>query len=433
MLSAGSPSPARGVYRSLAAVPTFRRLMPVFVVSDIGDGAVSVAVVWLALSLGGGGLAGLAVGAYVLPGAVGAFVLGRWLRPLSARRLVIADAVVRGGLLGAIPVAYALGALTPAVYLGLLGLSSLLHAWGNAGKQALFVRLLPEALRPAANAVLSTSLWVSTIAGPVAAGLLAEVGSPVWVVGADAVTFGAVAVRIWRTALPGDASDHRGRDRSQGLPALGIESGPGVRRPGSGAGLRILVQRRDLAGAMALTWFFNLTFGPVEVALPLFVSRTLHSGPALLGAYWAVFGAGAAVGALALGAVRRLPLWPAMLGVVAAHGVALLPFAVTGSAAPSLIGFGLAGVVYGPYTALSLGHLQERVPPPALTTVLAARGAVLLTAGPLGAFVGGAVVTRTGTPALLVGCGVAMVTVAAVSASALISKAGHALPANQAT
>jgi predicted MFS family arabinose efflux permease len=340
------------------------------------------------------------VGAYVLPGAISAVALGRWLRPLSARRLVIADAVVRGALLGAIPAAYVLGALTPAVYVALLGLSSLLHAWGKAARQALFVPLLPERLRLAANAVLSTSLWVSTIAGPVAAGVLAGVASPVWIVGADAVTFVAVAVRVWHTLLP--EADGAVPPRSADRP--------------------VLFRRAELVGSMALTWFFNLSFGPVEVALPLFVSRTLLGGPALLGAYWAAFGAGAAIGALGLAAARRLPLWPAMLGVIAGHGLALLPFAVSGSAVPSLIGFTLAGVIYGPYTALSLSHLQEQVAPQDLTTVLAARSAVLLTAAPLGAFVGGAVVDRIGAPVLLAGCGAAMLAIATASALVLATR-----------
>ncbi|MDX2685433.1 hypothetical protein [Streptomyces scabiei] len=44
------------------------------------------------------------------------------------------------------------------------------------------------------------------------------------------------------------------------------------------------------------------------------VSDDLDAGAGLLGAYWTAFGIGA-VGALALGAAKRLPLWPAMLGI----------------------------------------------------------------------------------------------------------------------
>src|SRR5688500_10933014 len=135
-----------GRYRSLFAERTFRRLMPSFALSDLGDGMTVVAVAWLALALapkgGEGALIGSAVAAYILPGALGALVLGRWLRRLPAQRLLVTDSALRAALLGAIPLVYAAGALTPPVYVGLLGASSLLHAWGKAGKHALFAPLL---------------------------------------------------------------------------------------------------------------------------------------------------------------------------------------------------------------------------------------------------------------------------------------------------
>ena len=150
--------------------------MPVFALSDLGDGMTVVAVAWMALALGPeggqGALIGIAVAAYILPGALGALVLGRWMRRLPAQRLLIIDSGLRAVLLGAIPLAYVAGALTPAVYVGLLGASSLLHAWGKAGKHALFAPLLRDDQRLAANSVLSTSQWSATIAGPALAGLL---------------------------------------------------------------------------------------------------------------------------------------------------------------------------------------------------------------------------------------------------------------------
>lgn len=45
--------------------------------------------------------------------------------------------------------------------------------------------------------------------------------------------------------------------------------------------------------------------------------------------YWAALGVGAALGALALSAARRLPLWPAVLGIITGDGVGLLPYSLT--------------------------------------------------------------------------------------------------------
>ncbi|RAJ61600.1 putative MFS family arabinose efflux permease [Streptomyces sp. PsTaAH-130] len=393
MFSAARARPAPGPYRSLFADRAFRRLMPVFALSDLGDGMSVVAVAWLALALGSGGgrgaLAGIAVASYVLPGALGALLLSRWTRRLPARRLLVTDAATRAVLLGAVPFAHLAGVLTPAVYVGLLGASSLFHAWGKAGKHALFAPVLSEGRRRAANSVLSTSLWSATIAGPALAGLLVRAVSPAWIIGLDAATFAALAVRAARTPLP----------RSSEPPVTGgAPRGPGILR-----------RRPELLGLLLVTWVFNLAFGPVEVALPLFVSGDLDAGAGLLGGYWAAFGIGAVIGALALGAAGRLPLWPAVLGIIAGHGVGMLPFALTDSAVPSLIGFAFAGLVYGPYSALSLTLIQDRAPADALTTVLAARGAVLLTASPVGAALGGFLLDRTSAPAVLVGSGVLMI------------------------
>src|SRR5690349_17268187 len=152
-------------YRSLFAEPAFRRLMPAFALSDLGDGMSTVAVAWLALTLAparaAGPLVGLAVAAYLLPGMAGAVLLGRWLRPRPARQLLAADSWLRAIPLGAIPVAHATGALTPTRYIGLLAASSLLHAWGKAGRNAVLAPVLREDQRIAANSLLSTSMWAS--------------------------------------------------------------------------------------------------------------------------------------------------------------------------------------------------------------------------------------------------------------------------------
>jgi len=94
------------------------------------------------------------------------------------------------------------------------------------------------------------------------------------------------------------------------------------------------------------------------------------------GRYWAAFGVGAVIGALAPGGARRLPLWPAMLAIIAGHGVGLLAFAITPVAVPSVVGFAFAGLVYGPYPALSYTLFQERVPGDSLTGVLAVLQAI---------------------------------------------------------
>ena len=240
---------------------------------------------------------------------------------------------------GCVPLAWTFGVLHPALYLTLLTGSSLLHGWGGGAKYALVSELLPGGERLAGNAVLSTSGWASTVAGPALAGALAAVISPAWIIGLDALSFAFLAVQTGR--VPGSKA-----------PASRLAAGR-LRD-----GWRILVTRSELLGLLALTWLFNFLYGTVEVALPLFVAQDLHDGASLLGLYWAVFGVGAVAGALSIGALRRLPRWPVMICIVASHRVAMLPFALLVPAAISLAGFALGGLIYGPYSALAFTRFQ---------------------------------------------------------------------------
>ncbi|MFI6333220.1 MFS transporter [Micromonospora chersina] len=397
-----SARPQSHGYRAVLAHGPLRRLLPAFAVSDLGDGMSVVTVAWLALQIAPSGASGMFVGAavaaYILPGAAGALAFSRWLRRLPTLRLIQANAWTRAGFLGCIPLAWVTGTLHPALYVALLAGSSLLHAWGGSAKYALVAELVPDEQRLAANALLSTSAWVSTIIGPALAGLLTVAIAPALLIGLDALSFGWLAVQVGRLAGP----------RQGSLPP------PEKARLGNG--LRVLRTRPALLGLLTVTWLFNLAYGPVEVALPLFVRQVLRAGPDVLGLYWAAFGVGAVVGALTVGVVRKLPLWPVMLTIIAGHGLAMLPFGLPVPVTFSVVSFAFAGVIYGPYSALAFTLLQSLSPAALLTTVLAIRATVLLTASPVGAAIGGPLAASLGARWTLAGTGIVMIAVAALAA-----------------
>ena len=123
----------------------FRRILPGAAASALGDGMSAVAIAWLALKLAPADTRGLwvgaAVAAYSLPGAVGAVALRRWLGGRGGARLVFVNAVLRAVALGLIACLALAGRLDPAGYVALLGVSSLLSAWGVAGKYTLIADL----------------------------------------------------------------------------------------------------------------------------------------------------------------------------------------------------------------------------------------------------------------------------------------------------
>jgi MFS family permease len=359
-----------------------------------------VTVAWLAIQLAPQGAVGpyvgVAVAAYVLPGAVGALAFTRWLQRLPAGRLLRADACLRAVFLGGVPSAWLLGELSPGLYVALLAGSSVLHAWGGGAKYALVAQLLPNSQRLAGNALLSTSVWAATVVGPILAGGLTSVIAPALIIGLDAVSFAFLAIQVGRIQVPE------------------VPTAPPAHAPLRDA-LQVVLTSPELLGLLAVTWLFALFWGPVSVALPVFVAQELQGGAGLLGLYWSLFGLGAVAGALAVGSLRGLPLWPVMIFIIAGHGLAMLPFALPGPALISMVGFGLGGVIYGPYNALSFTRFQDRTPTSWLTTVLAFRAAILLTAAPIGAALGGPLTDVTGPRWVLAGTGGAMIVLACLA------------------
>ena len=99
-----------GPYRDALAVPPFRRLYVGEALSGLGDGCSVVAVAWLALQIAAPTerpyAVGFALAAYGLPGAVVGLAVASRLGRLDARRLLLADALLRMLLLGCIPLLY---------------------------------------------------------------------------------------------------------------------------------------------------------------------------------------------------------------------------------------------------------------------------------------------------------------------------------------
>jgi MFS family permease len=395
-------------YRPVLANRVFRRLILGFAVSYLGDGMSFVAVAWLAIELAPQATAGLwvggAVAAYTLPGVVGALVFGRRLRRVPPRQLLLVDSVVRGVFLGAVPLAWLAGLLTLPVYVALLAASSLLHAWGNAGKFTLLAELLPDEQRLAANTLVSSLNFGATIAGPAIAGVLVTFVGSALVLGLDALSYIFLAALIVRTRLP--------------------ESGhvSPVDQAAARGGFGLLRSHPELLGLLTLTWFFNFLYGPVEVALPLHVTEDLQAPGTLLGLYWTLFGIGAVIGGLAVGALRQLPLWPVTVAIVIGWGLTLLPFGSDVPTPVTVACFALGGAIYGPFVALSVTLMQAKSPPEYLAAMLAARSAVLLTASPIGTALGGPLTTALGPRATLGGSGLATVALGAIACFLLLAR-----------
>jgi MFS family permease len=435
-------------YHPALSHPVLRRVLPGATASALGDGMSAVAVAWLALKLAPpqsqGLWVGAAVAAYSLPGAIGAVTLGRWLAGRGGARLAFVDSALRAAVLGLIACLALAGLLGPAGYVALLGVSSLLSAWGIAGKYTLIADLLPAEHRVAGNTVFGLADQLSLMIGPALAGLLTAATGPAVVIALDAVSWAVLAVSYLRviplaahpgpatsTAPPADepspperspqaAFPHDpipGTDLSSPVPDPDALPAPSPAPPGAWAVIR---SSPVLPGLLALSFVFYLLYGPVEVALPVHVASDLHGSAALLGLFWAVFGAGAVIGELSAPYVRRWPVWPTMNGIVLGWGLALIPLGLAAPLWVALAGFFAAAVIWGPWMSLSMGVLQDVSPPAALAQVIAARSSLLIIASPLGTALGGPIVAALGARGTILASALTTVALAVVTAVFLV-------------
>ncbi|GAB2935280.1 MFS transporter [Micromonospora polyrhachis] len=392
---AGSP------YWPVLRHPLLRRVLPGIGLSSLGNGMSTVAISWLALELAPAGQRGLwvalAVAAYTLPGAAGALLFGRLLSGRSGAQLAGWDATLRAGTLAAIPLAHLLGALTVGWYVVLLGVSSLLHAWGTAGRYTMLTELLPQRHLLAGNAVVNMMLEFTTVVGPPMAALLIGGSGAVWVIAVDAATFAVLAV-TYRYALPRASAAQPKSSASRT------------------AGLRVIRRDPRLLGLLALSfgWFF--LYGPVTVALPVYAVEELGGTPATLAAFYTAFGIGAVVGAFAAGYLRTWPLLPTSIGIVLCFGVALVPLGLGVPTTVAWAAFALCGLIWGPFPSTTITLFQQSTDAQNLPRVLAARGAVTVISVPLGAVLGAPALVVLGARGTLLASAVSIVVVGILAA-----------------
>jgi MFS family permease len=208
---------------------------------------------------------------------------------------------------------------------------------------------VPEMVRKEdlANAVVlySTIVSVSQIVGPALAGLIATTLGYGWCFAIDAASYLAVIAGILMM-------------RTGEL----LRAPPAPRTPRAvREGFRYVLSVRDLWLSFAMfavigTFSFNF-----RVALPLFVTRSLHGTDVAFTALYTISSVGALVGAL-LVAHRKLVELRHVIGASLAFGVAMLLLSVAPNlyvAAPAVFVVGGAGIVYMTATT-SLAQVDTR-------------------------------------------------------------------------
>jgi MFS family permease len=192
--------------------------------------------------------------------------------------------------------------------------------------------------------------------------------------------------------------------------------------------LRVLRHQPAVFGITLLCVAFFGLYGPVEVALPVYVSQTLHAGAGVLGGYWTLFAIGATIGALGASWAQRFGLWRVAVAVMAGWGACLVPFGFTGSVAVGFAALAVGGLVYGPFPPLKQTIIQRYSPPGSLAALAGASALLTGPAAPVGTALGGPLVAAIGPAATLLASGLATIAAAGVAAVVLLTRRAAAPP-----
>lgn len=306
---------------------------------------------------------------------------------VAKRRLMIGCNLGLLAVIGSVPVAHAAGVLTLGQLYGVALAASVLSVFFSVAYQSYLPELLAREQLMDGNGKLAASQSAAQIAGPGAgAGLVTLVGAAAAMT-ADAVSFAvsAVSLAAIRTREPARR------------PATGAKP---TLRAQIGEGLAHVVRDPILRKAVAFNGTANFFVIMVESLGPVFLVRTLHVHPGVVGLLLALGAVGGVVGGVAATSLSRhvgsariswvamtLLSLPGLLIPLAGHGWKVLLFGA------GWISWTFASTV----TGISLvSYRQATTPPELLGRVSAAARWINWGTLPLGGVVGGALASAFG-------------------------------------
>ncbi|MFB9685410.1 MFS transporter [Amycolatopsis plumensis] len=374
--------------------------------ANVGTGMLLVAMPVQTLSLHGSVPKAIAIGlveaapfvlSTVLALAVG---LGRVRVP--PRTLLVADCVLRSATFAALGVLAVTGLLTlPVLVAGLL-FGATFRLAGSSSRRLLATSAAGEAGRFSVNGLLGlNTTFALYIAGPVLGGVVVATAGAGFALFVDAA--GAL---ILLACVPREAGD-RDALREEGTPE---------------SGWRILRRRPVAARLLVVEFFFNFLYMPVEVALPLYVSGTLHAGASGLGVLWGALGVGAFLGAALVSRLRNLPQRPLLVAIIGLWALCPIALAVTGDLTVALLVFGLGGLVYAPFTPVAYSFLQSGLAPGEQQQIVTLWTTGATVAAPLGLALGGPLIELAGSTGGLVLSGVLTLLLLPIAARAVLGR-----------
>ena len=387
-------------------------------ISNLGSSFTFFALPLLVYKLTGSALnLALVTVAETVPYLLFGLVIGAWIDRLDRRRVMIFADVLQAVVISTIPLLAFLGVLS-VWWIYVVGfVSSTLWVCFNTAEFAAMPSLVRKDDLVTANGRLQASYAAATVAGPMLAGLLVALTPVYTLLLFDALTFvfSVVALSLIRTSL--NASDGQ-RDGSRSF------------WQEVGEGLTYVLRHPVLRNLCLMMALVNGVGFNVYAQLVLFAKQRFEASDTQVGILYAAGSLGMVVLALAAGPLRKrlsfskTVLIPPMLG----GGLIVLMSAAGGYWTVVVLWAWIWGLVVF-FDVNSNSLLQTLVPGRLLGRVQSVVSTLSWSAIPLGTFVGGVAIERTGSVALVYGAiGVVVLLFAIAFSFTALGRAQRYLP-----
>jgi MFS family permease len=361
-------------------------------ISNLGSSFTQFALPLLIFKLTGSAInLGLATAATFLPYLLFGLLIGAWVDRVDRKRLMIGTDVLRALVIALIPFLAALHVLTVWWIYGLGFISSTLTIVFNSAEFAAIPSLVAQDDLVTANGRIQASYAAASVVGPLLAGVLVALMPIQMVLLFDALSFLVSALSLVLVARRFNTETDKERT------ATGI-------RQDVVEGLRYVLSHpvlRNISAMMALVNFVGSTTG---AQLVLFAKHRLAASDSEVALLYSAGSVGVVVLSLAAGPLRRR--WPfskVALSALMLDGLLTVALAVTRWYWGALLLWALVSGV-GILFNINTGSLRQAiVPNHMLGRVISIAGVLAWSAIPLGTFLGGIAIERTGNVALVYG------------------------------
>jgi len=352
--------------------------------ASVGTGMILVAMPVQTLAIHGDVPKAIAIGmveaAPFVLSTVLALAIGLGRVRVPPRTLLVADCLFRALTFTYLGLLALTDRLTLPVLIAGLLVGAIFRMAGASSRRLLATSMVDDAGRYAVNGLLGlNATFALYIVGPVLGGLIVAATSPGAALLADAagalVLLAAVLVAVPRAVRSPD---------------------PAKRPPSHESGWRILRRRPVAARLLAVEFFFNFLYMPIEIALPLYVRGTLDTDASGLGLMWGALGIGAFTGAALVNQLRHLPQRHLLVGIIALWALCPIALATVDSLPLAMLVFGLGGLVWAPFTPVAYSYLQSGLAPDEQQQVVTLWTTGSMVAAPLGLIAGGPLIELTG-------------------------------------